>query len=369
MWKGFGEQGDWMDASKPPFSCTYTPALAELLGQLGCSLALSTYQAGKVLLVSSDGERLTQLPRSFDTPMGLAYAAPQLAVACKHGVELLANDPRLGWTYPRKARHYDSFFLPRSSHYCGQLNLHDLGFTLRGNIVGVNTLFSCLFELDAQYSFRPLWKPQFISALAPEDRCHLNGMAMVEGCPAYVTALGTSDTAGGWRAEKTGGGVLIDVASNAIVLGGLAMPHSPRVWDAALYLLLSATGELVRVDVADGSYTVITRIPAFVRGLARFGDYLFIGCSRLRSTHTFGDLPLAKDAKVFCGMAVVHLPTGALMGELRYVNSCEEIYDVQVLPGLLRPGILSTEAPHYQDALSLPETTYWGGGAFPEGKT
>ncbi len=355
-----------MDASLPPFSCTYTPAVAELLGQLGCSLALTTYQAGKVLLVSSDGEKLTQLPRSFDTPMGLAFDGTRLAVACKHEVTLLVNDARLGWAYPRKPQHYDAFFVPRSSQYCGQLNIHDIAFTPGGNVVGVNTLFSCLFELDAQFSFRPVWQPPFISSLAPEDRCHLNGMAMVEGRPKYVTAQGTGDTAQSWRPDKLSGGVVVDVESNEIVLSGLAMPHSPRVWDGQLYLLLSGTGELVKADPAQGTYEVITRIPAFIRGMARLGDYLFIGCSMLRKTHTFGDLPLAKDPNVHCGMAVVHLPTGAFIGSLRYINSCEEIYDVQVLPGIRRPGILGTESAHYKEALSLPDSTYWGQGMYPE---
>ncbi len=351
-----------MDASQPPFSCTYTPAVAELIGQLGCSLVLSTYQAGKVLLVSSDGERLTQLPRTFDTPMGLVYDAPHLAVACKHEVTLLANDPRLGWAYPRKPKHYDGFFVPRSAQYCGQINIHDIAFAQGGRIVGVNTLFSCLFALDTQFSFKPLWQPSFISELTPEDRCHLNGMAMLDGAPKYVTALGATNTPGGWRPEKTTGGVLIDVESGETVLRGLAMPHSPRIWNGQLYLLLSATGELVRAEPGSGTYTVIARVPAFVRGMARLGDYVFIGCSMLRKTHTFGDLALARDPSVFCGMAVVHLPTGAVVGSLRYINSCEEIYDVQVLPGITRPGILGTEAPHYKEALSLPETTYWGEG-------
>jgi len=349
-----------MDASKPPFSCTFTPALAELIAQLGCSLALSTYQAGKVLLLSSDGERLTQLPRTFDTPMGLAYDAPHLAVACKHEVTMLVNDPRLGWTYPRKPQHYDSFFVPRSSHYCGQLNIHDIAF-VPGGMVGVNTLFSCLFTLDEQFSFNPVWHPPFITQLAPEDRCHLNGMAILDGRPKYVTALGDTDTPGGWRPQKTSGGVLLDVDSGETLLRGLPMPHSPRIWDGQLYLLLSATGELVRAELDRGTYQVISRIPSFVRGMCRLGEYVFIGCSRLRKTHTFGDLALAGDPNVFCGMAAVHLPTGALVGTVQYVNSCEEIYDVQVLPGLTRPGILGTDAPYYREALSLSKATYWGG--------
>lgn len=349
-----------MDATLPPFSCTYTPAMAELLGQLGCSLALTTYQAGKVLLVSSDGEKLTQLPRTFDTPMGLAFDGTRLAVACKNEVTLLVNDARLGWAYPRKPQHYDAFFVPRSSHYCGQLNIHDIAFTPGGNVVGVNTLFSCLFELDSAYSFHPVWQPPFIAALAPEDRCHLNGMAMLEGQPKYVTAQGTGDTAQSWRPDKLIGGVVVDVDSNEIVLGGLAMPHSPRIWSGDLYLLLSATGELVKADPLRGSCEVITRIPAFIRGMASIGDYIFVGCSRLRKTHTFGDLPLAQNPDVFCGVVAIHRPTGAIVGEIRYINSCEEIYDIQILPKMNRPGILGTTAQHHHAALSLRDTTYWG---------
>lgn len=358
-----------MDASLPPFACTFTPALAELLAQLNCSLALSTYQAGKVLLLGSDGESIHCLPRTFDTPMGMVYEAPRLAVACKHEVILLSDDPRLGHAYPRKPNHYDAFFVPRSTHYCGQLNIHDIAFTPEGNVVGVNTLFSCLFTLDATFSFRPIWKPPFVSALAPEDRCHLNGMAMQDGRPRYVTALGDTDSAGAWRPNKLRGGVLIDVDSGETLLSSLAMPHSPRVWEGVLYLLLSATGEVVRVDCAQGRYEVISRVPAFVRGFARMGDYLFVGCSRMRKTHTFGDLPLVNDPNLFCGVVAIHLPTGGIVGQISFINSCEEIYDVQVLPGLRRAGILGTHAPQYRDALSLPEATYWGSGAFPEARS
>ncbi|MBX3177233.1 MAG: TIGR03032 family protein [Candidatus Hydrogenedentes bacterium] len=348
----------------PPFSSRFTPSLPELLAELDCSLALTTYQAGKVVLVSSDGERLIQLPRSFDTPMGLALSGDQMAVATRHGVTMLANDARLGASYPRKPGYYDSLFLPRSVHYCGQLNIHDIGFG-RDGLVGVNTLFSCLFRLDARHSFVPVWQPPFITKLAPEDRCHLNGMALVDGAPRYVTAHGATDTPQGWRDAKLNGGVLVDVETNAIIARDLPMPHSPRVYNGSLYVLLSASGELARVDTETGTWETVTRMPAFVRGLARIGDHVFIGCSLLRKTHTFGDLPLAREQKIFCGVLAVHLPTGAVVGQLEYLNSCEEIYDVQVLPGLRRPGILGTLNDVHLRGLSLPETTYWGSADEP----
>jgi len=64
--------------------------------------------------------------------------------------------------------------------------------------------------------------------VVPEDRCHLNGLAVVDGQPKYVTALGTTDTPGGWRERKADGGVLLDVESGETLIDNLSMPHSPR---------------------------------------------------------------------------------------------------------------------------------------------
>jgi len=348
-----------MQAAHPPFTCTHTREFPELLADLGCSLIISTYQAGKVILLSSDGETLSQLPRTFDTPMGLALKDSRLAVAAKNEIVLLVDEPRLAVTYPNKPNFYDSLFVPRSSHYCGRLNIHDMAWTENG-LVGVNTLFSCLFLLDDNYSFVSFWKPPFISTLAPEDRCHLNGMALDEDKPRYVTALGQTDSVQGWRDDKLNGGLLIDVESGELILQGLGMPHSPRIYDGELYLLISTTGEIVKVNTDKGTYDVVNKVEGFLRGMSRYGDYLFIGSSLLRKTHTFGDLDLAKSKKTFCGVVVLHLPTGAVVGQIQYVNSCEEIYDVHVLPGLKRPGILGTSSDMYQRALTISESIFWG---------
>lgn len=349
-----------MDPTKPPFSCTGTPEFIELLAGLNCSLVLSTYQAGKVILLSStDGERLTQLPRTFESPMGMAVEDNRLAIATRHEIVLLANDPRLAPSYPNRADWYDAMYAPRAAFYCGAVFTHDMAFTPNG-LVAVNTLFSCLFRPDFNHSFVPLWQPPFISALTPEDRCHLNGLALVDGQPRYVTALGTTDEAGGWRPDKLNAGVLMDITTNEILLHDLAMPHSPRVYDGGVYVLLSATGEVVKADLEAGSYEVVNRLPGFVRGMSRLGDYLFIGLSHLRKSHTFGDLPLAQEGATQCGVTALHLPTGAIVGGMKYINSCNEIYDVQVLPGMCRPGILGTATPMFRRALTLPDATYWG---------
>ena len=176
------------------------------------------------------------------------------------------------------------------------------------------------------------WRPPFVSDVTPEDRCHLNSMAMVDGQPGYVTAFGEVDTFEGWRENRTSGGIVMDVSSGEVLLEGLPMPHSPRVYDGKLYLLLSGTGELVCAEPETGGYEVVAQLPGFVRGMARCGDYLFVGLSRLRkSSSTFAALPIS-DQAVFSGIVAVSLSEGRIVEHLRYETGVEEIYDVQVLP-------------------------------------
>lgn len=349
------------NAPTHPFSCHYTPELPELLASLEVSLAISTYQAGKVILVSSDGENISLLPRNFDTPMGLAVDGNKMAVATKDEVIILSHDRSLGSTYPKKPGVYDTLFMPRQTFYTGALAMHDMAF-VEPAIIGVNTLFSCLCQVDGDYSFKPIWKPPFITELASQDRCHLNGLAVENDVPKYVTALGTTNTAQGWRDNKLTGGMLMDVESNEVIFSDLPMPHSPRIYDGDLYMLLSATGEIAKVDEKTGSYDVLNKLPGFTRGLARYGDYLFVGLSKLRNTHTFGDLELAGKKDVICGIAVLHLATGALVGQMEFIRTCEEIYDVQVLPGLIKPGIVGPDSDIRKQGLSLPETSFWSVG-------
>ena len=344
----------------PPFSCSYSPNLPELLHQLNCTIALSTFQAGKVIfLCAKDAETIVQLPRTFAKPMGIALRGEKMAVACLDEVLVLVNSPELAAHYPKKKDTYDALFMPRATYYTGQIDIHDLDWGTGGQLLAVNTSFSCIIKIDDNFSFIPVWKPPFISQLASDDRCHLNGMALLDERPKYVTAFSDTDTSQGWRPNVTTGGIVMDVDTNEFIARNLPMPHSPRLFDRDLYLLLSATGDLVKMDVKTGKYDVVTQLNGFVRGLCRQGDYVFIGLSRLRkSSSTFSKLKIA-ERSLNAGVAVVHLPTGALVGEVRYHTSVDEIYDVQVIPGYLRPGILNTQKPEYKLGLTTPETTYW----------
>ena len=303
-----------------PFHYTHSPTLPKLLWQLGCTLVFSTYQAGKVIFIrATSPETIEQRALDFPRPMGLAVSDQRIAVATREEVVVLTNTPAAEDTYVQE-----------KTYFSGEVDTHDLAWGKDG-LWAINTLLSSMALTDEHSDFESQWRPPFVSDMAPEDRCHLNSMAMVDGQPEYVTAFGKVDTFEGWRENKVSGGILIDVPSGEIVLEGLPMPHSPRVYDGKLYLLLSATGELVCAEPETGGYEVVTQLPGFVRGMARCGDYLFVGLSKLRKTSsTFAALPISEDA-LFSGIVVVSLSEGRIVEHLRYETGVEEIYDVQVL--------------------------------------
>lgn len=344
----------------PPFSCVYSPNVAELLIQLNCSIAITTYQAGKLIFLSpNDMNSMRQLPRDFNKAMGLAIKGNRMALATKEEVVVLANAPQLATDYPTKPHFYDSFYVPRATYYTGNIDIHDMDWDKEGRLWGVNTAFSCLITIDDAYSFRPQWMPPFIKSMESSDLCHLNGMAMVNERPRYVTMFGKTNTPKGWRTNVETSGLIMDIENNATVCRNLPMPHSPRWFDGALYCLLSATGELIKVDVETGKYEVVTQLKGFVRGMAKRGDYLFIGLSRLRqNSSVFRDLAITKDA-IHCGIEIIHLPTGANVGHIRYQTSVEEIYDVQILPNTLRPGVLNHTTDTHRLALHTEEAAFW----------
>jgi len=343
-----------------PFSASYTPQLPELLLSLNCTIALTTYQAGKIVLISPnpDKEKLTTLPRTFNKPMGLAVHQDRMVIASKDEVILMENSIDLAIHYPNKQNTYDSLWLPRITFYTGQVDMHDIDFGSDG-IYAVNTSFSCICKVNGNFNFIPYWTPPFIDKLTSEDRCHLNGLVIVDGKPKYITALGKTNTPQGWRDNIVDGGILMDVTTNEIILEGLPMPHSPRMYKNELYLLLSASGEFVKVNIQDKTYTVIKKFEGFCRGLSIHNDYAFIGFSKLRkNSSTFAKLSFSDKAN-FSGIKIIHLPTQAEVGEIIYKTSIDEIYEVAILPNMIRPNILNTINEVHKFSLSIPEGTFW----------
>lgn len=340
-------------ADADAFRSASTPGFPELLGKLGVTLAVSTYQSGRLILLRADGDRLNTHLRHYARPMGIALGRAGLALGTAQHVHRFRNQPAVAAGLEPRGRH-DACFLPANAHVTGDIRVHELAFDADDELWVVNTRFSCLCTLDGQHSFVPRWRPRFVSALAPEDRCHLNGLAMREGRPWAVSALGASDARDGWRERKFDGGLVLQIDSGAILAHGLAMPHSPRWHRDRLWVLESARGAVVSVDLASGQRTTVAELPGFTRGLAFVGPYAFVGLSQVREK-LFDGLPLAQRvAKRQCGVCVLDLRSGAVVAMLRFEGKVEEIFDVQVLPWRY-PEIAETEAEVAANAFVLPD--------------
>jgi uncharacterized protein (TIGR03032 family) len=327
--------------------------LWDWLNEQNVSLAFTTYQSNRLFLLGrKPGGRLAVNERLFDKPMGLCFDGDTLHMGCRYQIWQLEN--RLA---PGQEHHgHDRLYVPSLAHTTGDLNVHDVVPDKDQRLVFVNTDFSCLATLRPGYSFEPLWQPPFISKLVAEDRCHLNGLALKDGEPAYVTACSSTDTAAGWRNHRLDGGVVIHVPSSEIVVRGLSMPHSPRWHEGKLWLLNSGTGELGYME--DGRFQPTTFCPGFVRGLAFHGGHALVGLSKLRSK-TFGGLELekklaAQGGSPQCGLAVVDLATGAVLHTLTIEGVVEELFDVVVLPGARQPASLGFQDDDIDRLVSFP---------------
>jgi uncharacterized protein (TIGR03032 family) len=321
----------------------------------GVSLAFTTYQTGKLFLVGQHpGGRLAVLERTFNRCMGLWADGQTLWLASLYQLWRFENILPAGQSYQGG----DRLFVPKVGYTTGDLDAHDVAVEDTGRVVFVATRFNCLATLSERRSFTPLWRPPFVSKLAAEDRCHLNGLALVGGRARYVTAVSTTDVADGWRDRRRDGGCLLDVTTGRTVAAGLSMPHSPRFYRGKLWVLDSGTGQFGRVDPGTGAFEPVAFCPGYLRGLAFVGDYAVVGLSRPRHDKTFTGLPLeealrARGAEAQCGLHVINLRTGDAEHFLRVEGIVTEIYDVAVVPGAVRPLALGFKTNEIQQTIAV----------------
>ncbi|MCI0438667.1 MAG: TIGR03032 family protein [Chloroflexi bacterium] len=319
------------------------------------SLAFTTYQAGKLFLLGlkPDG-RLEIFNRTFARCMGLCATPETLWMSSLYQLWRFENSLAPGQSH----QGYDRLYVPQIAYTTGDLDIHDIALDPAGQPLIVNTLFSCLATVSERHSFKPLWQPNFITKLAAEDRCHLNGLAVQDGEARYVTCVGRSDVADGWREHRQGGGLLIEVKTQEIILTGLSMPHSPRLHRAKLWLLDSGQGQFGYVDLARGVFESVTFCPGYGRGLAFAGDFAVVGLSRPRHDGSFSGLPLdgalaAKGAEARCGLLVIDLRTGDAVHWLRLSGAIDELYDVALLPGIRRPMAVGLQTDEIRRVISV----------------
>jgi uncharacterized protein (TIGR03032 family) len=268
--------------------------------------------------------------------------SPAEAVPYRSPLDASADDdpPRQPPTW--LGRGFDFAYIPRVGYTTGHIDVHDVAVDAAGRVIFVSTMFGCLATFSERASFQPLWRPPFLSALVPEDRCHLNGLAMREGRPAFVTVVSRSDVADGWRDKRHDGGCVLEVPSGEVVCAGLSMPHSPRWHAGRLWVLNSGTGEFGQVDLASSRFVPVAFCPGYLRGLVFQGDYAIVTLSKPRHA-SFEGLALderlrQKDAEPQCGLQIIDLKTGGIAHFLRLDGTLvTELYDAAVLQGVRQP--------------------------------
>jgi len=351
-----------IERSNPPADrmIIASPGFADWLARVRASVALTTYQAGRLFMIGRrpDGG-LRAHERRIDHCQGLWTDGTDLWTSSKSMLWRFRNDLAEGATTSRGAARR---FVPREGRVTGALDVHDIGLgdvgEGRTGPIFVATAFNCLATVSDTASFRPLWRPPFISHLVGEDRCHLNGLAMEGPHPAFASAVSRSDAADGWRERRRDGGVVIDVASGEIVAAGLSMPHSPRLYDGRLWVLNSGCGEFGTIDRDTGAFMPIAFCPGYARGLAFIGRHAVIGLSRPRHNQTFEGLELderlaAKDTRPRCGLLIVDIDSGTSVEWLRFEYGIDELYDVATLPGVAQAEAIGFQGEDIEQLVTV----------------
>jgi len=333
---------------------TVSRGLGQWLAAHGLSLAFTSYKTGNLILVGVAPNGAVSLHQQvYPRAMGVHAQADRLYIGGLYQIWRLENV--LG-PDDRANGHFDRLFVPRNAQTVGDVDVHEVSVDKTGRIVFVNTKFSCLATVSLKYGFRPIWKPVFISKLAAEDRCHLNGLAMQDGLPRYVTAVSRSDVISGWRQRRHEGGVLIDVQTDRVVTDQLSMPHSPRIWNGQIYALDSGRGWLIRIDPETGRKEDIAFCPGFLRGMTIWNGFAIATISLPRDG-TFTGLELdealrRRDGDPWCGVLVINLQSGDIVEHIRLDGAIAELFDVAAIPGAVCPMAIGIDSPEISSMIT-----------------
>lgn len=405
------------------FNCEYSDNLPKILKELNISLAFTSYQAGRLMLIRSDGETLDVNFKSFPRPMGLSVTEEGLTLGIftqiinfqlenglldklKQPLQRIEDDITAPRIKPKETdaievnpeadntakvadlsieqiaaqkqqqqnfldyqaklnapvdERVDACYITRSAHYSGMINIHDIDWGDEG-LWAVNSSFSCLCTIEPDASFVPRWKPYFISELVSEDRCHLNGMALKDGKPAYVTTFSTYDKAGMWRQGEKFNGTLMDVEANSILIDGLAMPHSPRWHNDQVYFCNSGHGLVCSYHPETKQTHTLAEVPGFTRGMDFYGPIMFVGLSKVREADVSKPAPLAlKYDETHSGLWLFNTDekndNGHMkeIGFIKFTGNVDQIYDVAVIPNCSFPELIEPSHPRMRNHFCHPE--------------
>lgn len=332
----------------------HTTSVASLLGENNLTLLLSTYQSGQLIALRTMNGVINTHFTSVPKPMGMALRPGGLfSIGTNHEVWTYRNQPAVAAKIEPAGSH-DRAYILRKRHVTGDIQIHEMHYDADGELWIVATRFCCLATLDDDHSFVPRWKPSFVSQIAAEDRCHLNGFAFRDGRPKFVTAFAETDKPQGWRETKAFGGLIIDVDSDEIISRGICMPHSPRWYRDQLWVLESGRGSLARVDLETGKLETVVELPGFTRGLEFAGRFAFVGLSQVRES-VFSGIPLTERAEDrHSGIWVVDIEAAKVVGFVRFDGIVQEVFDLKIIQSKGHVHVVDLEDEHQSMSFVVP---------------
>lgn len=374
-----GEEVGLASEHRFSFSSQHTSNLPRILKALNLSLAVTSYQCSRLITIrTQDGEHLDTRFTEFSQPMGICADEDRFTIgtanevidfrrsdalleAIKSGA--MDNTDGLSKKVLEKqqseleklleqrdkelvrVKRADALYLQRGTITTGMINIHDIAWGDEGLWV-VNSAFSCLSTLSPMHSFIARWKPEFISELGPEDRCHLNGMAMLDGRPRYVTTFNMENNRDSWSDGRIDYGTLIDIDTNELLVEGMILPHSPKCHDGFVYVCESGFGHVWKVDPKTKEKTLVVSLPGFTRGLYFYDQLMFVGTSRLRKRNNKNPIPLRDlHEETQAGIWVINLATNQQIGHITFDGDIDQIYDVAILPNSTMPEFITKDNP------------------------
>jgi uncharacterized protein (TIGR03032 family) len=355
------------------FSSKSTDNFAKILKALNISLVVTSYQSSRLILIRSDGENIDTNLKAYPRPMGVYANEERITLGTLTEViefkksKTVLNEIKNGSldqeeNFSRKllekekeqqeklrkrqkeeieeVKKADSLYLPRASITTGMINIHDIAWGDDGLWV-VNSTFSCLSTLSSNSSFIARWKPPFITELVPEDRCHLNGMAMKDGRPKYVTTFNKENSRDSWSQTKIYDGTLIDIDTDEILIDGMIMPHSPKYYDDSVYVCESGLGVVWKYDIKTKHKTELIKLNGFTRGVYIYGGLMFVGTSQIRTSDIKNPIPISRELEeTFAGIWIINLKDGSEIGNIIFDGDIDQIYDIAIIPDSTNPELL-----------------------------
>ena len=124
--------GDEPDGAIPTeFSSEFTSSFASVLEAANCSLAVTTYQSGRLVLDRRDREIVNMRRVFFPSPMDVAVQGAKLALGTMTTVWEFWNQQAAASTIDPQGRS-DACFMPRRSLTTGDIRIHVLAYDSAG---------------------------------------------------------------------------------------------------------------------------------------------------------------------------------------------------------------------------------------------